>query len=88
MNRGLKSSEHDMFKFTIKSQANINELIVDLHEEYGTRFEVFFEDIPQNKLRRETIIIINGMNMVAREGLNTRLSEGDLIVFMIAAVGG
>ena len=64
------------------------ELIDELHEEYGERFAVYLEDTENNVLRRDTVVIINGMNMVSKKGVKTKLSNGDLIVFMIAAVGG
>jgi molybdopterin converting factor small subunit len=88
MNKGLKNSEHNRFSFDTKEGATIEELIGELHEEYGNRFEVYLDDTREKLLRRDAIVFINGMNMVAREGLKTKVSKGDLIVFMIAAVGG
>ena len=88
MNKGLKYSEHDKFTFETKEDATVQDLIDELHEEYGERFEVYLEDKEKRVLRRDAVVVVNGMNMVARKGEKTRLSKGDLIVFMIAAVGG
>ncbi|MFW9975386.1 MAG: MoaD/ThiS family protein [Candidatus Thorarchaeota archaeon] len=88
MNKGLKHSEHDKFAFETGEDATVRDLIDELHEEYGERFEVYLEDKEKRVLRRDTVVIVNGMNMVARKGEKTKLSKGDLIVFMIAAVGG
>jgi molybdopterin converting factor small subunit len=88
MNKGLKNSEHNRFSFDTKEGATIEELIGELHEEYGNRFEVYLDDTKERLLRRDAIVFVNGMNMVAREGIKTKVSKGDLIVFMIAAVGG
>ncbi len=88
MNKGLKHSEHDKFSFETGEDSTVRDLIDELHEEYGERFEVYLEDKEKRILRRDTVVIVNGMNMVARKGEKTKLSKGDLIVFMIAAVGG
>ena len=88
LNKGLKYSEHDKFTFETKEDATVQDLIDELHKEYGERFEIYLEDKEKRILKRDTVVIVNGMNMVARKGKKTRLSKGDLIVFMIAAVGG
>jgi molybdopterin converting factor small subunit len=88
MNKGLKHAEHDKFPFRTSEDATVRNLIDELHEEFGERFEVYLEDKENRVLRRDTVVIVNGMNMVARKGEKTMLSKGDLIVFMIAAVGG
>ncbi|MFW9911966.1 MAG: MoaD/ThiS family protein [Candidatus Thorarchaeota archaeon] len=88
MNRGLKSHEHDKFSFETQNGATVRDLIDDLRESYGERFEPYLEEKDSEKLRRDAIVIVNGKNMVAHQGEKTKLSPGDLIVFMIAAVGG
>ena len=88
MNKGLKYDEHNKFSFETGEESTVRDLIEELHEEYGERFEVYLEDKEERILRKDAIVVINGMNMVARKGEKTRLSKGDLIVFMIAAVGG
>ena len=88
MNRGLKSHEHDKFPFTTRPSAKLIDLVKDLYEEYTERFDVYLSDKEKLSLKRETIVLINGQNMVAHSGMETGLSNGDLIVFLIAAVGG
>jgi len=88
MNRGLKSEDHDKFPFKATENATVGTLVDQLHQAYGPRFEVFLDDHENQTLRRDAIVIVNGKNMVAHNGLDTNLSDGDLIVFMIAAVGG
>ena len=88
MNKGLKSHEHDKFSFETAPNSTVRDLINELHEEYGKKFEVYLGDATNRTLKRDTVVIVNGKNMVAHRGEQTRLSKGDLIVFMIAAVGG
>ncbi|MHA2044006.1 MAG: MoaD/ThiS family protein [Candidatus Thorarchaeota archaeon] len=88
MNKGIKYDEHNKFAFEIEDDATIKDLIDNLHAEYGEKFEVYLEDTDKRILRRDAIVVHNGMNMVAKEGEKTSLSKGDLVVFMIAAVGG
>ncbi|MCK5265823.1 MAG: MoaD/ThiS family protein [Candidatus Thorarchaeota archaeon] len=88
MNKGIKYSEHNKFSYNTTDGATIEDLIGNLHEDYGERFDVYLEDKKTRALRRETIIFVNGKNSVATGGLKTKISKGDLIVFMIAAVGG
>lgn len=88
MNKGVKYSEHNKFPYITTEGATIEDLIGNLHEDYGERFDVYLEDKEARALRRETIIFVNGKNSVSTGGLKTEISKGDLIVFMIAAVGG
>ncbi len=88
MSKGLQSHEHDKFEFEIEPKSTIRDLIDSLHEEFGERFEVYLADKEKRVLRRDAIVILNGSNMVSRQGEQSKLSDGDLIVFMIAAVGG
>ncbi|MHA2067049.1 MAG: MoaD/ThiS family protein [Candidatus Thorarchaeota archaeon] len=88
MNKGLKFHEHDKFSFETIDGATVRDLIDDLRETHSDRFEPYLEDKGTGKLRRDAIVIVNGKNMVAHQGEQTKLSRGDLIVFMIAAVGG
>ncbi|MHA1136439.1 MAG: MoaD/ThiS family protein [Candidatus Thorarchaeota archaeon] len=88
MNKGIKYSDHNKFSYNTTDGATIEELIVELHEDYGERFDVYLDDKEEKSLRRDTIIFVNGKNAVSTGGLKTKVSKGDLIVFMIAAVGG
>ena len=88
MNKGVKYSDHNKFPYNTTEGTTIEDLIGNLHEDYGKRFDVYLEDKETRALRRETIIFVNGKNSVATGGLKTKISKGDLIVFMIAAVGG
>ncbi|MFW9908723.1 MAG: MoaD/ThiS family protein [Candidatus Thorarchaeota archaeon] len=88
MAKGLHSKEHDMFPYDVAENTTIYSLIDHLYEDFGEKFEVYFEDNETRTLRRDTVVLINGANMVSKEGLATRVKKGDLIVFMIAAVGG
>ncbi len=88
LGKGLESRQHDKFEFKIEPESTIRNLIDDLHEEFGELFEVYLGDKEKRVLKRDTIVILNGCNMVAHKGEQSTLSDGDLIVFMIAAVGG
>lgn len=88
MNKGVKYSEHNRFPYNTTEGATIEDLIEELHEDFGERFEVYLDDKEEMTLRRDTIIFVNGKNSVSTGGLKTEVSKGDLIVFMIAAVGG
>jgi len=88
MNKGTKYSEHNKFPYSTTEGASIEDLISELHEDYGETFDVYLENKEERSLRRDTIIFVNGKNSVATGGLKTKISKGDLIVFMIAAVGG
>lgn len=88
INKGLKSKDYYRFGVEVQDEATVRNLIDRLHEREGQRFEVYLEDIKKRILRRDTVVIVNGKNMVSFQGEDTVLSEGDLVVFMIAAVGG
>ncbi|TFG97400.1 hypothetical protein E4H12_08710 [Candidatus Thorarchaeota archaeon] len=88
MNKGIKYSEHNKFPYNTTEGATIEDLIIELQEDYGETFDVYLDDKEERSLRRDTIIFVNGKNSVSTGGLMTKVSKGDLIVFMIAAVGG
>ena len=87
MKRWLKSYEHDKFSFETEGDT-VRDLIEDLSQKHSKRCEVYLDDRNKKILRRDAIVLVNGKNMVAHQGEETKLSRGDLIVFMIAAVGG
>jgi molybdopterin converting factor small subunit len=88
MAKGKKYHDHEMFPFQTTDNSTIQDLANDLQSAFRERFQVFLDDNDSQKLRRETIVLVNGANVVSKQGLKTRVSDGDLIVFMIAAVGG
>lgn len=88
MNKGVKYTEHNKFPYSATDGATLEDLIGTLHQDYSERFDVYLENKEERILRRDTIIFVNGKNMVATGGLKTKITKGDLIVFMIAAVGG
>jgi len=88
MHKGLKSHEHDKFSFETEPNSTVRDLINEHHQDYRKKIEVYLGDTETRTLKREAVVIVNGKNMVAHRGEQTRLSNGDLIVFMIAAVGG
>ncbi|MFO7837526.1 MAG: MoaD/ThiS family protein [Candidatus Thorarchaeota archaeon] len=88
LNKGLKPHEHNRFSFETKENATVRELMQDLYESYQDRFEVYLDEQDNTTLRREAIVLVNGQNMVAHQGYDTQLKDGDVVVFMIAAVGG
>ncbi len=88
MAKGRKYNEHEMFPFQTTENGTIQDLANDLRSTFKERFQVFLDEGDNRKLRKETIVLVNGANMVSKEGLKTPVSDGDLIVFMIAAVGG
>jgi len=88
LNKGLKPHEHNRFSFKTLENATVRQLMEDLHESYQDRFEVYLDEQDNTTLRREAIVLVNGQNMVAHQGYDTKLNDGDVVVFMIAAVGG
>ncbi|MBD3157412.1 MAG: hypothetical protein GF309_01365 [Candidatus Lokiarchaeota archaeon] len=88
LNKGLKPHEHKRFSFKTQENATVRELMQDLRESYQDRFEVYLDEQDNTTLRREAIVLVNGQNMVAHQGYDTKLNDGDIVVFMIAAVGG
>jgi len=88
MAKGLRSKEHDRFAFDAGPEPTIRSLIPRLHAKFGKRMEIYMDNVEKRTLKRETIIFLNGKNAVSAKGLDSSLSDGDLVVFMIAAVGG
>ena len=88
MAKGRKYNEHEMFPFQTAENSTVQDLTDELRSTFKERFRVFLDEGDNQRLRKETIVLVNGANMVSKEGLKTPVSDGDLIVFMIAAVGG
>ncbi|MGV9104071.1 MAG: MoaD/ThiS family protein [Promethearchaeia archaeon] len=88
LNKGLKPHEHKRFSFETSKNVTVRELMRELQESYQDRFEVYLDEQDNSTLRREAIVLVNGQNMVAHQEYDTELKDGDVIVFMIAAVGG
>lgn len=87
MAKALHASDHERFAFDAGERPTLRTLIERLHTKFGKRMEIYMDDVNRRTLKRETVVFLNGVNAVS-SGLDTPLSEGDLVVFMIAAVGG
>ncbi|MHA1741606.1 MAG: hypothetical protein ACTSVD_05885 [Candidatus Thorarchaeota archaeon] len=88
LNGGLKFEDYEPFPVPIDENFTLGNLVDHPHESFGGAFGVFLEHSENRTLRRNAIVMVNGSNMVSRDELDTKLSDGNPIVFVVAAVGG
>lgn len=73
-------------KIDIKEPATVESLIVILRERWG---EEFYSTIASGRtLKPHVIVLLNGLSINMKQGLETELKEGDRIVFTIMFSGG
>jgi molybdopterin synthase sulfur carrier subunit len=67
---------------------NVRSLLGALCAELGETFVNAVYDPISGELRSDVLIMVNGRNMLAIEGLETKLGEGDVVVLLTPVGGG
>ena len=65
----------------------VGELVDYIGKEYNPKFKEALIDPPTGRIRLHNKILVNGRNISFLDGLDTRLRDGDAVVF-IPPVGG
>jgi molybdopterin synthase sulfur carrier subunit len=80
-------TEIDEFTFPLDIDSNIRNLLEQLTLKFGEKFEeLIFKN--STDLSKYVLITINGKNIRALDGLNTKLKQNDEIFFVPAIAGG
>lgn len=70
----------------IEDSATVRSLIEKLRDSWGNSFYDYI--IKENKLTPSIVVLLNGLSINIKEGLNTELRDGDRLVFTIMVNGG
>ena len=73
-------------EYNIKNHINVEELITKLDEDYNNYFSN--KMIENNKIKKGSIILINGKNILHLDGLQTTITDGDKIDLFPPSAGG
>jgi molybdopterin converting factor small subunit len=68
--------------FDVATASNVAEVVRATREKFGAKGEEF------EKLSRVAAIAVNGVLVNHREGMKTKLADGDTVAFLKAAAGG
>lgn len=80
-------TEIDKFTFPMDIDSDIRNLLEQLTLKFGEKFEeLIFKN--STDLSKYVLITINGKNIRALDGLNTKLKQNDEIFFVPAIAGG
>ncbi len=63
-------------------------LLNRLNQRFGENFRKFLYDPETNNLRTLIVIVVNGVNVMTREGLETKLRDNDLVFITTPIAGG
>lgn len=66
----------------------IKALLNRLSQRFGDTFRKFLYDPNTNNLRIPITIVVNGVNVMTHEGLETKLHDNDLIFILTPVAGG
>jgi molybdopterin synthase sulfur carrier subunit len=72
----------------IPAPATVWDLVVGLAEVYGEPVAERMLNAARDDLGRDLILLVNGVNIVHKQGKETPLSESDLVVIFPMVAGG
>ncbi len=78
----------DYLNIELFSGKVLKDLINKLDSMYGSDFREKVLDSKAENINRTVTILLNGKNILAQDGLNTEIRDGDIVVILPAAVGG
>lgn len=72
----------------LNRQKTIGDLLEKICETYGERFQTFVLDPKTHKTHRHITILLNDVNILSQENLNTKLKGNDRVIIMPVVAGG
>jgi molybdopterin synthase sulfur carrier subunit len=78
----------ETLEFSRKETATVNNALERLAELHGKSFVEYVYDHDTHEVRSFLQILINGRNIASFQGLNTKLSDGDVLAIIPPVAGG
>lgn len=75
-------------EISIREGDMVKMLLNRLNQRFGETFRKFLYDPETNNLRTLIVIVVNGVNVMTREGLETKLRDNDLVFITTPIAGG
>jgi len=72
----------------LKNDALVRDLLIALAEKYGEPFRKTVYDPKDTDLKPHYILSVNGLLLNQLNGIETKLNDGDRVVFMPVVTGG
>jgi len=72
----------------ITAPPDVYRLLVDLGERYGAAFKAKLLTPDGKDIGKDTIIMVNGRNVFHLDGINTALTEADVVSIFPIVAGG
>lgn len=82
-----KASGKESLDLTINAGETVQQVLLLLGEKFGERFKnVIFSS--EGLVRENLVVFVNGQNVMAKNGLKTKVKDGDQIMIFTPIVGG
>lgn len=85
--REITGKKEETLEFSRRETATVNSVLKRLAELHGKSFVEYVYDHKTSEVRSFLQFLINGRSITSFQGLNTKLSDGD-VVAIIPPVGG
>lgn len=72
----------------LNRQRTIGDLLEKICETYGERFQTVVLDPKTHKTHRHITILLNDVNILSQENLDTKLKDNDRVTIMPVVAGG
>lgn len=81
-----KAAKTNQIQIKIRKGTTVSDLLTALSENLGKQFSSLVNE--RRILQNNVTVMVNGENIVVRNGLATSIQEGDVIVILTALAGG
>ncbi|MEM4703609.1 MAG: ubiquitin-like small modifier protein 1 [Candidatus Bathyarchaeia archaeon] len=85
--REITNKKEETLTFNASEAVTIRKVLQKLSKRYGKAFDNYVFDEETGEVKSFLQFFINGRNLAANEGLNAKLSDGDVLA-IVPPVGG
>ena len=86
--REIVGKKEETLQFSRNQKVTVNAVLERLSEQYGKAFREYVYDSKSGEVKGFLQLLVNGRSLSKSEGLNLKLSDGDVIAILPPVSGG
>jgi MoaD family protein len=86
--REIVGKKEETLEFPKNAKVTVNSVLRCLSEKYGKAFDEYVYDVTTGEVKGFLQFLVNGRSVSSSEGMETKLSDGDVIAIVPPVSGG
>jgi MoaD family protein len=86
--REIVGKKEEILRFSRNQKVTVNTVLEKLGERYGKAFREYVYDSKNGEVKGFLQLLVNGRSLSKTEGLNSELSDGDVVAILPPVSGG